>query len=252
MFDYNGRALFALPEFLKRRNWNDAGSYADCAFMLGLNTSLPMWEFRDQNHECKVVFDSGMRSSLVSALSTGNSSGPFPFGDELKGEVTIVDVGGGRGQALEQIRADYPQIHGRFVLLDLQPVIDNAVQLGLPSWMETIAASFMEPLPLQGAEVYFIRRTLHNWDDDACRTILQNIAAAMTRPTSRLLITDMVVDDVGAVREVAWEDLNMMTIGGVERTERQWRDLLAECGLSVHKIWRTSPMEHGVIDTKLQ
>lgn len=100
--------------------------------------------------------------------------------------------------------------------------------------------------------MYFVRRTLHNWGEDPCRIILGNVAAVMTRGFSRLLITDMVVDNVGAVREMAWEDLNMMTIGGIERTERQWRNLLDECGFVVHKIWRNSATEHAVIDARLK
>lgn len=107
-------------------------------------------------------------------------------------------------------------------------------------------------MPCIGARAYFIRRVMHNWDDKACRIILRNTAAAMEPSFSRLLITDMVVDDVGAVREMAWEDLNMMTIGGVERTERQWRELLDECGLRAHKIWRNSAIEHAIIDARLK
>ena len=280
MYDYNGRAIFALPEFLSSRQWLEAGSYIDCAFMLGSRTELPMWEYRDQDEECKQMFDLGMQSEIVASLSTGKASGPFPFGEELflkeseqrEDEVTIFDIGGGHGQALEQIRRDHPELGGRFVLMDLAPVIDNAIADGLPTWIEPVAGSFFEPLPIHGkyraslleqsqrsdtmpcigARAYFIRRVMHNWDDDACRVILHNITAVMKSSFSRLLITDMVVDDVGAVREMAWEDLNMMTIGGVERTERHWCDLLADCGLRVHKIWRSSVIEHAVIDARLK
>lgn len=158
MYDYNGRGVLALPEFLKSRHWCDAGSYTDCAFMLGSRTELPMWEYRDQDEDCKRIFDLGMQSEIVASLSTGKPSGPFPFGEELAlGEhrreeepVTIVDIGGGRGQALEQIRADHPELTGRFVLMDLAPVIDSAVAAGLPSWIEPVAGSFFDPLPIQG------------------------------------------------------------------------------------------------------
>jgi len=68
---------------------------------------------------------------------------------------------------------------------------------------------------------------------------------------SRLLITDMVVPNTNAPRQMAWEDLNMMTIGGVERTERQWQRLLESAGLEITKIWRKKDAEHAVIDAKL-
>lgn len=74
----------------------------------------------------------------------------------------------------------------------------------------------------------------------------------MDRARSRLLVTDMVVADTNAAREMAWEDLNMMTIGGIERTERHWRELLDECGFRVHRIWSNSPVEHATIDARLK
>lgn len=159
MFDYNGRGVMALPEFLQTRKWQDPGSYTDCAFMLGSRTDLPMWDYRDNNDTCRQVFDLGMQSEIVAALSTGKPSGPFPFGEELSarkstradGQTTIIDLGGGRGQALEEIRKDYPELSAaRFVLLDLGPVIESAQAAGLPSWIEPIVGSFFEPLPIQG------------------------------------------------------------------------------------------------------
>lgn len=74
----------------------------------------------------------------------------------------------------------------------------------------------------------------------------------MDRTRSRLLVTDMVVADTNAAREMAWEDLNMMTIGGIERTERHWRELLDESGFRVHRIWSNSPVEHATIDARLK
>lgn len=193
MFDYNARSVVALPEFLAGRGWRDPGTYADCAFMLGCRTTLPMWEFRDADPECHRVFDLGMQSEIVAALSTGKASGPFPFGEELAGragggsgvdngngvvnghvngsggaiirdskeededpcgggDLTIVDLGGGRGQALIDMREDHPALlqGARLVLVDLGPVIDSAREAGLPPWVEPVKGSFFEPLPIQG------------------------------------------------------------------------------------------------------
>lgn len=74
----------------------------------------------------------------------------------------------------------------------------------------------------------------------------------MDAAASRLLITDMVVANTNAAKEMAWEDLNMMTIGGIERTERHWRRLLEESGFQIQMIWRRSPTEHATIDARLK
>lgn len=195
MFDYNARSIIALPEFLRARGWRDPGTYADCAFMLGCRTALPMWEFRDADPECSRVFDLGMQSEIVAALSTGKASGPFPFGEELKspataggcngngnggatttldsteeegdgdpcgGSLTIVDLGGGRGQALIDMREDHPALlqGARLVLVDLAPVIDSAREAGLPPWVEPVKGSFFEPLPIRGMWIRYLTHLL--------------------------------------------------------------------------------------------
>lgn len=126
--------------------------------MLGSHTDLPIWDYRDQDETCRQVFDLGMQSEIVSAMSTGKASGPFPFGQELIRApnldescrpVTIVDLGGGRGQALQEIRADYPDLsEARFILVDLAPVIESALTAGLPSYIEPVTGSFFEPLSI--------------------------------------------------------------------------------------------------------
>ncbi|KAF2970120.1 hypothetical protein GQX73_g3425 [Xylaria multiplex] len=234
MYDYIGRGVFALPEFLRERKWQDPGSYADCSFMLGSHTTLPMWEFYEEDAVCGKTFDLGMQSEMVPALSSGKQGGNFPFGRELSlpnttgesqegDQPTIVDLGGGRGQGLQDIRKNHPELSAaRFVLMDLS------------------------------AHVYYLRRCLHNWDDGACKTILSNVANAMDATRSRLLVTDMVVDNEGAARGAAWEDLGMMAIGGIERTERHWRDLLDQNGFRVHKIWRDDSGGHATIEARLK
>lgn len=156
MYDYNGRGVIALPEFLSQHRWKTHGSYTDCAFKLGARTNLGMWEYLKEDHERRKVFDMGMRSKIVGELSTGKLSGPFPFGDELskeplkKGQVMIVDIGGGGGQALEAIKADHPELGGRFVLQDLEDVIEDAVAAGLPGFIEPVVGSFFETQKIHG------------------------------------------------------------------------------------------------------
>lgn len=93
---------------------------------------------------------------------------------------------------------------------------------------------------------------MHNWDDPACSIILRHVAAAMNATRSRLLIEDMVLVNTDAAKSMAWEDFNMMTIGGVERTERHWETLLGDTGFRVHKIWRHGPTERAIIDARLK
>jgi hypothetical protein len=93
---------------------------------------------------------------------------PFPFADELKcdseEEVLIVDIGGGKGQALEFIQNGFPELKGRMIVQDLPEVIkDTNESSHLPSSIETMAADFFKPQPVRGAKAYFMRRIMHDW-----------------------------------------------------------------------------------------
>lgn len=88
-------------------------------------------------------------------------------------------------------------------------------------------------LTITGALYYYIHRCLHDWPDSDCLLILQHLAAAMTPGVSRLLISEIVMP-VGPVDiQTAWSDINMLTFSGVERSEKQWRELLDSAGLRI-------------------
>jgi hypothetical protein len=89
---------------------------------------------------------------------------------------------------------------------------------------------------LSDAHIYHFRRIFHDWSDAVSLRILQHTVPAMTS-RSRILITDTVVPEMDAPRHVALQDINMMSFGGMERTEKQWEGLLREAGLRVVRIW---------------
>lgn len=61
---------------------------------------------------------------------------------------------------------------------------------------------------------------------------------------SRLLINEFVVPEVGASDFLTSVDLMMMAMsGGMERTERQWTELLGRAGLRIDRIWKTVGVE---------
>ena len=54
--------------------------------------------------------------------------------------------------------------------------------------------------------------------------------------TSRIVIADMVLPNVGSSLFGSLLDVGMMTLAGIERTERHWRELLQSLGLQVISI----------------
>ena len=87
-----------------------------------------------------------------------------------------------------------------------------------------------------GASIYLFSHIFHDWPDATCHQILKNTLPALTNNYSRIAIVDQVLPNIGAPAISSLMDLTMMTFGGSERTERQWRQLIEAIGLSVISI----------------
>ena len=253
MYDFGGKAVYALPQFLQRTHLQNPEDYAHSAWQLGHHTELGLWEFLSEDPQRMRIFSSGMRSLATVANS---DVGPYPFAQELNAEplaadeIVLVDVGGGYGQALERIKQDFPNLKGRLCLQDQQHVIQDARAKGLSIDIETQAMSFFQPNPIRGARAYYFRRIFHDWSDQPSVEILRNVAQAMSR-NSRILISDTVVPDRGATRATALQDLNMMAFAGMERTEEQWQSLVQKAGLNLIRVWRKEGSMYAVVEIRL-
>jgi hypothetical protein len=70
--------------------------------------------------------------------------------------VAIVDIGGGRGQFLERLREESPELPGRFVLQDLQQSIDLLRATRKDLCFEPMAHDMFTPQPISGKLLYSI------------------------------------------------------------------------------------------------
>lgn len=70
----------------------------------------------------------------------------------------------------------------------------------------------------------------------------------MDRDYSRILIEDFVLPSTGATYRSTSMDVHMLfSLGGIERTEGHWRELLETLGLEIVKIWSDGVSEHEAI-----
>ena len=78
----------------------------------------------------------------------------------------------------------------------------------------------------------------HDWPDERCSQILEQTISAMTPGYSKILINELLIPDQRASLFMTRSDMNMMAMfGSMERSEKQWRDLLGRAGLEIAKIW---------------
>ena len=165
----------------------------------------------------------------------------------------LVDVGGGRGVLLSRILRSQPRLHG--VLFDrdaaVEAAADHLQSQGVADRVSCVSGDFFTSVP-EGADAYVLSRVLHDWDDADAGRILESCRSAMPE-TSRLLIVDAILPDRASDRPAAIRmDLHMLVLlGARERTESEFRTLLAENGFQLERVVKTrSPAGLGIVEAK--
>jgi hypothetical protein len=171
------------------------------------------------------------------ALSQGSNQAiaeAYDFGSFSR----VVDVGGGHGQLLSAILARHPHISG--VLFDLPSGIE-AARAGaggpLPR-SELVAGSFFDSVPA-GADVYLLKKVIHDWNDEQAAAILRNCRDAMA-PQGRVPVAETIVPPGDEPDSIKLIDANMLVVtGGVERTSAEYAALFATAGLRLERVIST-------------
>lgn len=145
----------------------------------------------------------------------------------------LLDVGGGHGVFLSHILAAVPKLEG--VLFDQPQVTAGArdsFKGEVASRATIVSGSFFDRVP-DGADVYVLRRIIHDWEDEEAVKIMSNVHAAMHHGAT-LLIIEGLIDSV--TRPVGLMDLMMLVLGGRERTEAEFRSLAQNAGFTFCRI----------------
>ena len=169
--------------------------------------------------------------------------------------ITIVDIGGGHGHALDTIIKNHPNLPGRLVLQDLPDTIKQIKddQYRKISFEPTVHNFFEPQPPSMQPRWFYLRHILHDWSDDACLKILSNLRGAVTGSTnSSILVQELVLPAVGAAQFDTLLDINMMNLGGMERSEAQWKELIDKAGMEIKGITIAKMGNRGVIEVGLK
>lgn len=187
--------------------------------------------------------DAGLAASfdrMMVAIHGGEYSAVAAAYD-LRSARTVVDVGGGTGGLTVALLEANAHLHG--VVHDLPDVAARAERTlgraGLAHRAEVSGGSFFESVP-RGADAYLLSYVLHDWTDDDCVRILRTVAAAMTAG-ARLLVVENVLPTGDEPHPGRTLDLLMATLThGRERTEEEYRRLLARAGLRLRRVVPTA------------
>ena len=157
---------------------------------------------------------------------------------DLSGVRVIADIGGGYGYLLGSILRNSLSLSG--ILFDQPHVIAHAGpylnKTGISERCHTVGGDFFAQIP-EGADIYMLKSVIHDWNDKQSVSILKNCRKAL-KPEGRLLLIERLMpvrakDDPPAV----FLDLRMLvSTGGRERTEVEFRMLFEAAGLTLTRI----------------
>lgn len=192
------------------------------------------FEYLAAHPEMNAAFDQRMAS--VSRAENPLIAEAYPFGDFQR----VVDVGGGRGGLLVAVLERYPTVEA--ALYEQPQVLAEPTDLtraGLLERVECLSGDFFEAVPV-GFDLYFMKRIIHDWDDERAVRILRNCARAMP-PGSRVAVADAVMLPGNDPDPNKTLDLSIMALTpGKERTEAGFATLFAAAGLRLTRIIPTA------------
>jgi len=201
-----------------------------------------IWEFFAEDAEQARIFNAAMTSIITETAAAVRDAYDF------RGVRRLVDIGGGHGMLLGTVVAANSGLRG--VLFDLPHVVEGAgptlERLGVRGRVTTLGGDFFADVPR--GDAYLLSHIIHDWDDERSAAILRTIRRA-AEPGARVLVVEAVIPPLNAASFGKLLDLEMLALpGGVERTENEYRDLLAAGGFRLTRVVPTAVPVASVIE----
>jgi hypothetical protein len=204
-------------------------------FETGFGKPFFDWISEPQNADEAAVFNNAMTS--ISEMCIPAFLDAYDFGGFTK----IVDVGGGHGALLRAILRKHTNLRG--AVAEMPFVVPNtkaAIALdNLAHCCEATECNFFESVPA-GGDAYLMKNIIHDWADEPALQLLRNIRAVIP-PDGKLLLAEAVIDDSPAPHLGKLLDIEMIAfVGGKERTEQEFGDLLSKAGFALKRVVPTA------------
>src|SRR5215469_348595 len=199
---------------------------------------LPLFDYLSANPGYGNMLFRAMSS--ISAARTAGLLAAYDFSQVTR----LVDVGGAHGSMCAAITKRYTRI--RCTCFDLPSAEQGALKTfrdsGVANKCDFVGGDFFEDVPADG-DAYLLSTVLHDWGDGQCLQILSNCRRRIQRQ-GKLLVVDIVLPAEKNVPDTYrnFLDLNVLTMGegGMERTESEFRTLLAAAGFSLCRVIPTN------------
>lgn len=246
-----------MPEYFKTHGYKNPEDELNGPAQYALGTDLHFFDYLHADpvkaqrfNTCMTGSKAGLRFWFEWFPVTEHLINPFKAAD-ASDTPFLVDLGGGVGLHVKKLVEAYPEA-APIVLQDLPGTIAKVKDID-PK-IQPMVHNFFEPQPVKGAYLYYTRLVLHDWPDEACRKLLRATAAAMKPGFSRILLNETIIPEKDCPPLLAAADITMMSLlAGMERTKKQWIDLVESSGLRLVKIWHSPDFRdlEGIIECEV-
>jgi len=190
------------------------------------------WQHREQHSHLSEHFSTWLGQGTH--WTTGALLAAYDFSSFR----TIADVGGCHGSVLAVILRAHPSATG--ILFDQPHVVAGArpclEAAGVAGRCRVVGGSFFDRIP-DGADAHILRSIIHDWDDERSLAILSNCHRALNEGGKLLLVERLMPARLRHEPGVAEMDVHMLAMtGGRERTEAEYRALLAAAGFALARV----------------
>jgi hypothetical protein len=188
---------------------------------------IPIFEYTRQNPAYASIFSEAMSSysgleahAICQALQ----------GEDFAG-ATLCDIGGGYGYLLTELLRTHKAAKG--IVFDLPEVAEKLeshlpARAGLSDRCQHIGGDMFESVP--GADAYFMKHILHDWNDEECVRILKSARRA-AKPSSRVFLCERVVPGLAESHFSKLADIHMLcACTGRQRTVAEFGALFEASG----------------------
>lgn len=192
------------------------------------------WEYYAKHPDVFDSFSEGMAELTTKAVPAIVAAYDFA------GRGRVVDVGAGRGHLMAAILAQHPHLRG--VIVELPALIDEARKVletaDVAARCELVAGDYFASLP-RGGDVYVLKSIIHGMDDANTLRLLRNCRQSMA-DGGRLLVIQVIVPPGNAPARIKMSDLlHLVSGGGQERTEAEYRALFDAAGFNLIQVYPT-------------
>lgn len=240
----SGEVLLKSPSYFAKHGYRNPDDAWAGLFQHAFGTKLQYFEWLSKEPKQRKAFNTLMEINRANHSEDWFNSYPVEENFQIKdpGAPLLIDIGGGTGHDITAFQAKFPHLSGRLVLQDLDTTIDDVKHIG--KGIETMKYDFFQLQPIKGARAYYMRTVIHDWPDKQAREILKRVHEAMNND-SILLLNENALPEENVPLFSADLDLTMMALfASLDRTEKQFRDLLESSGFRLVKVWR--PTKEGL------